>query len=230
MNEAVQSRRSESCKLTTVKRMCPASIQIRGATDTDAGKRRYATSAPAANSMATAETGRDSEPMLIVASMGTEDRLGDVIDPAGWELGAYLRNPVFLWAHQRADMPIGRSVRTWVQGNLLLAAIEFAPTALAQTVRDLYQSGHMRGISVGFRPLEFAQRTASNGRKAMRFIRQELLEISAAPVPMHPNALARTNDDVTHRRKDSTASEARSDLAELAQSVYGLKREATALY
>lgn len=230
MNEAVESKRSESCNTITGNRMCPASIQMRGATVVDASDGRDLTSTRNASTVATAAGGADSEPMLIVASMGTEDRLGDVIDPAGWDLQAYLRNPVFLWAHQRADIPIGRSVRTWVEGNLLLAAIEFAPTALAQSVRALYQSGHMRGISVGFRPIEFIQRTASNGRKAVRFIRQELLEISAAPVPMHPGALAHTGSDETLRRKGNVAPNARSQLTELARIVSMLKRDASALY
>ena len=57
-------------------------------------------------------------------------------------------------------------------------------------MRALYVGGYMRGISVGFRPLLWSQRAASNGRRATYFARQELLEISAAPVPMHPQALA----------------------------------------
>ena len=230
MNDVVQSKRSESCKQNECSRMQPASIPKHTATIANASDRSEQSSTQNATAMATADKENHSEPMLIVASMGTEDRLGDIIDPAGWDLESYRRNPVFLWAHQRADIPIGRSVKTWVQGNLLLAAIDFAPTALAQTIRNLYQSGHMRGISVGFRPIEFVQRTASNGRKAVRFIRQELLEISAAPVPMHPDALARTEDGATNQRKADIAPDARSQLAELTHMVSRLKRDATALY
>ena len=230
MNDVVQSKRSDSCKQISGNRMFPATILKHGATTAHASGRSNLTSTQNATAMATAKEATDSEPMLIVASMGTEDRLGDIIDPAGWDLQAYRRNPVFLWAHQRADIPIGRSINTWVQGNLLLAAIEFAPTALAQSIRTLYKSGHMRGISVGFRPIEFVQRTASNGRKAMRFIRQELLEISAAPVPMHPEALARTSGGIKHQPTAHVPTDAHSQLAELTQMVTRLKRDANALY
>ena len=136
------------------------------------------------------DTQRQSKTLLIVASMGTEDRAGDVIDPRGWDLAAYRRNPVFLWAHQRSEPPIGRSLKTWVEQNRLLALIEFAPTSRAAHVRQLFESGFLRGVSVGFRPLRWTQRAASNGRRGVLFLRQELLEISAAPVPMHADAAA----------------------------------------
>ena len=38
-------------------------------------------------------------PITFVASDETEDRLGDVLRSDGWDLEAYRRNPVFLWAH-----------------------------------------------------------------------------------------------------------------------------------
>lgn len=172
-----------------VQRTLPTDVQRLGATPLDGTGLKldpHAEAAPAVPAAGEAAT----DPLLIVASMGTEDRVGDVIDPDGWELSSYLRNPVFLWAHRRSEPPIGRSTRTWVEDDCLKALIEFAPTPEAQTVRALYVGGYMRGISVGFRPLQWSRRAASNGRRATLFTRQELLEISAAPVPMHPLALA----------------------------------------
>ena len=72
----------------------------------------------------------------------------------------------------------------------LVAEIEFAETELAQEVAGLYRTGFMRGVSVGFLPLEVEIRKASQGRRAYHYIRQELLEISAVPVPMHAGALS----------------------------------------
>ena len=114
----------------------------------------------------------------------------DVIEPAGWELAAYRRNPILLWAHERRRPPIGRSLRTWVESGSLMAEIEFAPTPFAQEVGRLFERGFMRGVSVGFRPLEIEERRSSSGRRALRFVRQELLEISAAPLPMNADALS----------------------------------------
>jgi hypothetical protein len=133
--------------------------------------------------------------LTLVASTSHEDRAGDVISASGWDLAAYRDNPVFLWAHDYRRPAIGKSVRTWVQdgpdGGRLMAEIEFAPTPFAQEIRLLYASGFMRGVSVGFRALEMEPRTGAGGRRGVLFKRQELLEISAAPVPVNSGALAR---------------------------------------
>lgn len=133
--------------------------------------------------------------LYLSASMGTEDRMGDLIDASGWILDSYRKNPVFLWAHQRSIPPIGRSVRTWVDDGGLRAIVEFAPTAFACEVAELFASGFMRGVSVGFRPVEMSRRKSSDGRDSFHFKRQELLEISAAPVPMHEDALSMCVED-----------------------------------
>lgn len=131
------------------------------------------------------------QPIVMVASLETEDRAGDLVRASGWDLRAYESNPIVLWAHEYSRPAIGRSLRTRIDGDALVAEVEFAPTPFAQEVRSLYLAGFMRGVSVGFRALETAPRTASNGRPATLFKRQELLEISAAPVPLNPDALAR---------------------------------------
>ncbi len=128
--------------------------------------------------------------LTITASVESEDRAGDVIIAGGWQLDSYSQNPVVLWAHQHYLPPIARSVMTWVEGESLKASIEFAGTAFAQEIRRLYETGFMRGVSVGFRALETAARRGAGGRRGMVFRRQELLEISAAPVPLNPRALA----------------------------------------
>ena len=128
--------------------------------------------------------------LTIKAALGTEDRKGDVIAPSGWELEGYRRNPVFLWAHDRSEPPIGQAQRVWVEDGSLQAVVEFAPMDFAQEIAELYVRGFMRGVSVGFIPLETEMRDASNGRRGYLYRRQELLEISAVPVPMHSDAVA----------------------------------------
>ena len=145
---------------------------------------------PAADAGAAGES-NGSRPIMMVASLETEDRAGDLIRASGWDLRAYESNPIVLWAHEYSRPAIGRSLRTRIEGDALVAEVEFAPTPFAQEVRALYLAGFMRGVSVGFRALETEPRTASNGRPATLFKRQELLEISAAPVPLNPDALAR---------------------------------------
>ena len=86
--------------------------------------------------------------------------------------------------------PIARSVEIAVEGDSLMATIEFADTPFAQEIKHLYLTGFMNGVSVGFRALEVESRKAVSGRRGTVFKRQELLEISAAPVPLHPLTLA----------------------------------------
>ena len=131
--------------------------------------------------------GRNS--LTLQASIESEDRAGDVIRAEGWELDNYRLNPVILWAHRHDLLPVGKSVDVWVENGALMATVEFAPTEFAQQVRRMFEEGFLRGVSVGFRALKTSPRPG-NGRRGTVFERQELLEISAAPVPMHPFALA----------------------------------------
>jgi len=127
------------------------------------------------------------------ASVESEDRAGDVIKAEGWELDNYRSNPVVLWAHRHDLLPVGKSVDVWIENGALMATIEFAPTEFAQQIYRLFKEGFLRGVSVGFRALKSSPRSRRNGSEHQRvtvFERQELLEISAAPVPMHPLALA----------------------------------------
>jgi HK97 family phage prohead protease len=131
-----------------------------------------------------------------VLSTDEVDRHGDVIATAGWNLDSYRKNPVFLWAHDYARPVIGRAVETWLEPHRLLARVDFAPTAFAQEVSSLYQAGYQRGVSVGFKPLKFEERRdeKSGALLGIRFLEQELLEVSAVPVPANRSALKRALD------------------------------------
>ena len=131
-------------------------------------------------------------PLTFVASDESEDRLGDVIKADGWDLDAYQNNPVFLWAHDYTRTPVGRSVWTGVEGKQLLTSVVFAPTEFAQEVETLYRHRFLRAVSVGFRAKAFTYRKGSNGGlDGVEFTQQELLEVSAVPVPANPHALAK---------------------------------------
>ncbi len=142
--------------------------------------------------------GDASGPLTFVASTEDEDRHGDVILQEGWKLDAYKNNPVVLWAHHYTQPAIGKAVDVWTENHTLMAAIRFAPTEFAQQIASLYEGGYQKGVSVGFRPLEFEmRRDAKTGHVlGIRFLTQELLEISAAPVPANQNALRKSLDGV----------------------------------
>ena len=142
--------------------------------------------------VSTASLPNEDRPLTFVASDETEDRLGDVVRADGWELDTYRHNPVFLWAHDVSRTPIGRSSWVGVEGTRLLATVEFAPTAFAREVELLYRQRFLRAVSVGFRAKAFSfRRDPVRGVEGVEYSKQELLEISAVPVPANPRALAR---------------------------------------
>jgi HK97 family phage prohead protease len=125
-------------------------------------------------------------------SDGSVDRMGDVIDPLGWELGDFNRNPVALFAHDSSAPPIGRASNVIVEGERLMGDIEFAPPEIygfADTIFKLVGGGYLNAVSVGFLPLDYDW-AKDDGRKfGIDFHRQSLLEISVVPVPALPTAL-----------------------------------------
>ncbi len=151
---------------------------------------------PAAANPVTANpdsTASQANSMSFVLSTDEVDRHGDVIATGGWNLKSYRKNPVFLWAHDYARPVIGRAVETWLEPHRLLARVEFAPTGFAQEVAGLYQAGYQRGVSVGFKPLRFEERRdeKTGALVGIHFLEQELLEVSAVPVPANRSALRR---------------------------------------
>ena len=121
------------------------------------------------------------------------DREGDSIDASGWVTDAFMKNPVALWAHDSASPPIGRAANLAVEMGRLMGDIEFAPPEIypfADTIYRMVGAGYINAVSVGFMPIEysFVENDPSRGW-GIDFKRQELLEISACPVPANANAL-----------------------------------------
>ena len=136
---------------------------------------------------------RAAAPVTFVLSTDDVDRHGDIVSAEGWRLDAYLRNPVLLWAHDYRHPAIGRAVEVWTEPRRLLAKMEFAPSAFAQEVAALYARGFQWGVSVGFRPIRWEERRDSRTGAflGLRYLEQELLEVSAVPVPANRDALRR---------------------------------------
>jgi HK97 family phage prohead protease len=130
-----------------------------------------------------------------VLSDGTVDRMGDRIDPNGWDLTSYRKNPVVLWAHDALAPPIGRmhSISISSDGTRLIGDVEFAAAEVypfAATICRMVEAGYINAGSVGFAPLEFSLAKDPERPFGIDFHRQELLEFSIVPVPANQNALA----------------------------------------
>jgi len=130
-----------------------------------------------------------SRTVRYVLSTASPDRMRDTIDPAGWQLDNYRKNPVLLWGHDKKLPPIGRALDVRVVGSQLEGVYEFAPADVnpfADTVYQLAKAGYLPGGSVGFMPLTYEFNDTTGG---IDFKTQELLEFSVVTVPAHPDAL-----------------------------------------
>jgi hypothetical protein len=138
-----------------------------------------------------------------IASTGTLDRYHEVIEPAGWKLESYRRNPVFQNAHNYGDVlfTLGKALLTEVRvvsgGQALCQRIQFATEVnpVARIAYGLYKGGFLNAVSVGFIPLRWEEPNGTQGASGTecprrRYVEQELLEVSAVAIPANPEALA----------------------------------------
>lgn len=136
--------------------------------------------------------------ITFVASTQTEDRYGDCVMVEGWDTSNYAKNPVFLWAHDSSQLPIGKCVGLAKQMGskpALVQKIQFATAdenPFAENVWKLYKGGYLSAVSVGFIPHEMSLRMDEETGYITGYdmTKQELLELSAVPVPANPEALA----------------------------------------
>lgn len=123
-------------------------------------------------------------------STGSVDRDSDTLNPEGWKLENYQKNPVVLWAHDYQSLPVARAAAVWVENGKLMSRAQFTSRDLypfGYMVHQFYQQGFLKATSVGFNPLKWM---FSEDRKwGVDFQEQELLEYSCVPVPANPEAL-----------------------------------------
>jgi len=153
--------------------------------------------------------------LTIIGTDETRDRDGDIIRVNGWILENYLKNPVFLWAHNYSSVPLGATsqlIRRRNPNRLEFKDIRFPTEGLnpfADMILNLYQQGIINASSVGFLPYKWQDLEKSENEKeeppmwkyGREFVKQELLELSGCPVPSNPSALQNaiknfTGDDI----------------------------------
>lgn len=122
----------------------------------------------------------------VVASDETVDRAWEVIKVAWRELNNYMKNPIILFWHKYNTLTdiVGKATAVYTEGTSLIVEWVFASTEPAQMLRQLYDDGIIKTVSVGFIPKE----RDPEDRKIIT--RAELLELSFVPVPCNPNALS----------------------------------------
>lgn len=127
-----------------------------------------------------------------IFSTQAEDRHGEIVVQSGWILDNYMKNPIVLWAHQSDQPPIAKMLNIGVNAgtNQLEGKMQFAVKEypFAQTIFDLIVGGYQKAFSAGFinNKYEINQET-----EQVLLLENELLEVSAVPVPANQLALAK---------------------------------------
>jgi HK97 family phage prohead protease len=112
------------------------------------------------------------------------DRHNESIASAGVNTDGYMQNPVVLYGHDYASLPIGKAVSitksdTSVTAKFQLAINEYP---FAKTVYDLIKGGYLNAVSIGGVVKEWS--------KDMKTIMQmDMVEFSVVPVPANPEAI-----------------------------------------
>jgi hypothetical protein len=130
----------------------------------------------------------DARKIAFTISTGEVDRDGDTIDPKGWQLDHYRKNPVILWHHDSTIPPVAKAESIEVKDGKLRSVAVFPPKGVhpfADTIFELTKGGWLNAASVGFHGIERSPRAD----KGFDYKKQELYEWSILPVPSHREAL-----------------------------------------
>ena len=155
----------------------------------------------------TAELSDDDQTMIekpytsVIASTAAPDRYGDIVIQQGWQLENFKANPVIQPWHKYDTPSVGRgeNIRlVELNDNQALAMniVWDLGLPLGATLARQYKEGFARGVSVGFRPLNYSARSdlpdtdPRKSKTGMVIHTAELLELSTAPVPVQQEALA----------------------------------------
>lgn len=186
--------------------------------------------------------------ITFVASDGSRDTAGTVLNPKGWDLNRYNRNAVVGYQHkiyggfegsENPDYVIGKG-RAYMEGQRLMVDVEFEPKELNEIAEKVYQKllfGSLNAVSVGFLPKGrghwgTGEESLSGSKPTYYYEGQELLEVSVVNIPSNPNALkksfiaqaqAEEQRELRQQQKASAGSRARSALERCTEAVLKAK-------
>lgn len=153
---------------------------------------------------------KDSRKVTFVASDGTRDSAGTVLNQDGWDLERFNKNGIIGYQHKvyggwddtdNPDNVIGKG-HAYVEDGKLMVDIEFEPKEINELAEKVYQKilfGSLKAVSVGFLPIGKGEwgkgEEAVGGKKPTYYYAgQQLLEVSVVNIPANPNALKKAFD------------------------------------
>jgi HK97 family phage prohead protease len=112
---------------------------------------------------------------------------------AGIRTTTFLGNPVMLWMHDRARLPIGRWENLRMDnGQLLGDAVFDENDPFAKTIADKVKNGFIRACSIGFHVLTVSvdKKDLMEGQKGATVTSCELMEISMVDIPSNKGCIS----------------------------------------
>jgi HK97 family phage major capsid protein/HK97 family phage prohead protease len=129
----------------------------------------------------------DARVITGVATTPTPDRVGDVVEP----LGVKFNNPMPLLHQHRSDQPVGFVTFSAPTKKGISFTARLPKIADAGPLKDRVdtawgevKAGLVRGVSIGFRPME----TEMLDDGGMRFLSSEVIELSLVTIPANSEA------------------------------------------
>jgi HK97 family phage prohead protease len=144
----------------------------------------------------------DTRTISFIASDGTKDRHQSIINPKGWVLENYNKNPIIgymhdlyggLFSNADPDSVIGvGGIRQ--EDDKLLVDVKFEPAAINPLAEKIFRKvlhGSIRAVSVGFYPLKSHKGDDEKGEEkgVLYYDSAELVEISVVNIPSNVNAV-----------------------------------------
>lgn len=164
-----------------------------------------------------AEKKSENEPIIsFVATDGSEDRHGSRINPNGWDLASYKRNPVILWGHDQKIPAIGSGVEIALENGRMSIDVRFAVDEwdvpgmgnLAMLLFRLAEKNVIRAMSTSFIPKKWrdlqAETIPSFFAENVYYEQNEMTENSIVNVPSNRNALKKAISDSIISENEAT--------------------------
>ncbi len=132
------------------------------------------------------------------------DRDGDIVRAKGIDNKEFRIEPIVLFAHDRYNFPVGRSLKEWIDNKIsgwkswdLYFDNDIDTSGRSDLTFRMVNSGAMRGCSIGFIPVEPKYNHSDEersllglGKYGIEYLKVKKIEHSACSVPANQEALA----------------------------------------
>jgi phage head maturation protease len=152
----------------------------------------------------TFKTGYEKRVIERIVTTETVDRDGDIVRCKGVDNKEYRSEPVILFAHDKYNVPVGRSLKEWIDNTIngwrswdMYFNTDIDTTGKSDLVFRMVNSGAMRGGSIGFIPKEVKYDHSNEdriklglGKYGVEFVKVKKIEHSVCSIPANQEALA----------------------------------------